>query len=171
MKGESSRGGYNPSRGRANTDRGGRDQGRSNQADCYNKQREENQANHTEEKDKQLTLFMTSNLIDKVDASDVREFGVKLESPLTIVEELLLSQERQLAHFASNQRTNNVSCLSEFMQDYEGEGPKEVGSATQNEEVTPTKDHQINKQIISAETLFSIHYIFETYNCIMFYGL
>jgi gag-polypeptide of LTR copia-type len=48
MKGESLRGGYNPSRGRANSDRGGRDQGRSNQADCYNKQREESQANHTE---------------------------------------------------------------------------------------------------------------------------
>jgi hypothetical protein len=94
MKGESSRGGYNPSRGRANSDRGGRDQGRSNQADFYNKQIEESQANHAEEKDKQLTLFMTSNLIDKVDASDIREFGGKLESPSTVVEELLLSQER-----------------------------------------------------------------------------
>jgi hypothetical protein len=40
MKGESSRGGYNPSRGRANSDRGGKGQGRSNQAYCYNKQRE-----------------------------------------------------------------------------------------------------------------------------------
>jgi gag-polypeptide of LTR copia-type len=40
MKGESSRGGYNPSRGRANSYRGGRGQGISNQADCYNKQRE-----------------------------------------------------------------------------------------------------------------------------------
>jgi hypothetical protein len=45
---------------------------------------------------------MTSNLIDKVDASDIREFGGKLESPPTVVEELLLSQEKQLAHFASN---------------------------------------------------------------------
>jgi gag-polypeptide of LTR copia-type len=34
MKGESSRGDYNPSRGRANSDRGGRGQGRSNQVDC-----------------------------------------------------------------------------------------------------------------------------------------
>jgi gag-polypeptide of LTR copia-type len=41
MKGESSRGGYNPSRGRANSDREGKSQGRINQADCYNKQREE----------------------------------------------------------------------------------------------------------------------------------
>jgi gag-polypeptide of LTR copia-type len=40
MKGESSRDSYNPSRGRANSDRGDRDQGRSNQADCYNKQKE-----------------------------------------------------------------------------------------------------------------------------------
>jgi gag-polypeptide of LTR copia-type len=79
MKGESSRGGYNPSKGRANSDRGGRGQGRSNQADFYNKQREESQANHTKEKDKQPTLFMISNLINKVDASDVREFGSKLE--------------------------------------------------------------------------------------------
>jgi hypothetical protein len=138
MKGKSSRGGYNPSKGRANSDRGGRDQGRSNQADCYNKQREEKQANHTEEKDKQLTHFMTSNFIDKVDASDIREFGGKLESPLTIVEELLLSQERQLTHFASNQGTSNVSSLSGFMQDHEAEGPEKVGSASQNEEVTPT---------------------------------
>jgi gag-polypeptide of LTR copia-type len=79
MKGESSRGGYNPSKGRANSDRGGRGQGRSNQADFYNKQREESQANHTKEKDKQPTLFMISNLINKVDASDVREFESKLE--------------------------------------------------------------------------------------------
>jgi hypothetical protein len=103
MKGESSRGDYNPSRGRANSDRGGRGQ------------REESQANHTEEKDKQLTLLMTNNLIDKVDASDIREFEGKLESPPTVVEELLLSQERQFAHFASNQGTNNVSSLSGFM--------------------------------------------------------
>jgi hypothetical protein len=112
MKGESSRGGYNPSRGRTNSDRGDRGQGRSNQADCYNKQREESQANHVEEKNKQPTLFMTSNLIDKIDASDIREFGDKLKSPLTIVEVLLLSQERQLAHFASNQGISNVSSLS-----------------------------------------------------------
>jgi gag-polypeptide of LTR copia-type len=115
MKRESSRGGYNPSRGWANSDRGGRGQGRSNQADCYNKQREESQANHAEEKDKQPTLFMTSNLIDRVDASDIREFGGKLESPLTIVEELLLSQERQLTHFTSDQGTSNVSSLTRFM--------------------------------------------------------
>jgi gag-polypeptide of LTR copia-type len=69
MKGESSRGSNNPSRGRANSDREGRCQGRSNQADCYNKQKEQSQANHTEEKDKQPTLFMISNLINKVDAS------------------------------------------------------------------------------------------------------
>jgi gag-polypeptide of LTR copia-type len=137
MKGESSRGSYNPSRERANSDKGGRGQGRSNQVDCYNKQREENQANHTEEKDKQPTLFMTSNLIDKVDASDIREFGGKLESPPTVVKELLLSQERQLAHFASNQGISNVSSLSGFMQDHEAEGPEEVGSAAQNEEVAP----------------------------------
>jgi gag-polypeptide of LTR copia-type len=37
MKGESSRGSYNPSRGRTNCDRGGRGQGKSNQTDCYNK--------------------------------------------------------------------------------------------------------------------------------------
>jgi gag-polypeptide of LTR copia-type len=47
MKGESSRDDYNPSRGRANFDRGGRVQGKSNQADCYNKQIEESQTNHT----------------------------------------------------------------------------------------------------------------------------
>jgi gag-polypeptide of LTR copia-type len=103
MKGESSRGDYNPSRGRANSDRGGKGQGKSNQVDCYNKQREENQSNHAEEKNKQPTLFMTSNLIDKVYASDIREFGGKLESPPTIVEKLLLSQERQLTHFTSDQ--------------------------------------------------------------------
>jgi hypothetical protein len=90
MKRESSRGSHNPNRGRANSDRGGRGRGRSNQTDCYNKQREESQANHIEEKDKQPTLFMISNWIDKVDASDIREFGGKLESPPTIVEELLL---------------------------------------------------------------------------------
>jgi hypothetical protein len=87
---------------------------------------------------KQPTLFMTSNLIDKVDASDIREFGNKLESPPTVVEELLLSQERQLAHFASDQGTSNVSSLLEFMQDHEAKGPKKVGSTTQNEEVVPT---------------------------------
>jgi hypothetical protein len=81
---------------------------------------------------------MTSNLFDKVDASDVREFGGKLESPLTVVEEFLLSQERQLTHFTSDQRTNNVFSLLRFMQDHEAEGPEKVGSATQNEEVTPT---------------------------------
>jgi hypothetical protein len=115
MKGESSRGDYNPSRGRANSDRGGKGQGKSNQVDCYNKQREENQSSHTEEKNKQPTLFMTSNLIDKVDASDIKEFGGKLESPPTIVEELLLSQERQLTHFTYDQGTSNVSSLSGFM--------------------------------------------------------
>jgi gag-polypeptide of LTR copia-type len=94
MKGESSRDNNNPSRGQANFDREGRSQGRSNQADCYNKQREESQANHTEEKDKQPTLFMINNLINKVDAIDIREFRSKLESPSTVVEELLLSQER-----------------------------------------------------------------------------
>jgi hypothetical protein len=94
MKGKSSRGRHNPSKGRANSDREGRGRGRSNQANCYNKQREESQANHTEEKDKEPTLFMISNLIDKIDASDIREFESKLESPSTVVEELLLSQER-----------------------------------------------------------------------------
>jgi gag-polypeptide of LTR copia-type len=152
MKGESSRGGYNPSRGRANSDRGGRDQERSNQADCYNKQREESQTNHAEEKDKQPTLFMISNLIDKVYASDIREFGGKLESPPTIVEELLLSQERQLAHFASNQGTSNVSSLSGFMQDHEVEGPEKVVSAAQNEEVTPTPMVDCNGESVIEET-------------------
>jgi hypothetical protein len=52
---------------------------------------------------------MTSDLIDKVDVSDIREFGGKLESPSTVVEELLLSQERQLIHFESDQGTSNVS--------------------------------------------------------------
>jgi gag-polypeptide of LTR copia-type len=129
MKRESSRGDYNPSRGRVNSDRGGRGQGRSNQADCYNKQRKESQAHHTEEKDKQPTLCMISNLIDKVDASDIREFESNLESPSTVVEEILLSQERQLEHFASDQGTSNVSDLLGFMQDHEAEGPKEVGSS------------------------------------------
>jgi hypothetical protein len=81
---------------------------------------------------------MTSNLIDKVDASDIREFGSKLESPPTVLEELLLSQERQLAHFAYDQGTSNISSLLEFMQDHETEGPKKVGSATQNGEVAPS---------------------------------
>jgi gag-polypeptide of LTR copia-type len=152
MKGESSRGGYNPSRGQANSDRGVRDQGRSNQADFYNKQREESQANHAEEKDKQLTLFITSNLIDKVDASDIKEFGGKLESPPTIVEELLLSQERQLTHFASNQRTSNVSSLLGFMQDHEAEGPEKVMSAAQNEEVTHTPMVDCNGEFAIEET-------------------
>jgi gag-polypeptide of LTR copia-type len=47
MKGESSRGNNNSSKGQANSDRECRDQGRSNQADCYNKQREESKTNHT----------------------------------------------------------------------------------------------------------------------------
>jgi hypothetical protein len=152
MKGESSRGNYNPSRGQANSDRGGKGQGKSNQVDCYNKQREENQANHAEEKDKQLTLFMTSNLIDKVDASDIKEFGGKLESPPSIVEELLLSQERQLTHFTSDQGTNNVSSLSGFMQDHEAEGSEKVESAAQNEEVTPTPMVDCNGESIIEET-------------------
>jgi hypothetical protein len=131
MKGESSRGSHNP-----NSDKGGRGREKSNQA-YYNKQREESQVNHTEEKDKQPTLFMTSNLIDKVDASDIREFGGKLISPPTVVEELLLSQERQLTHFASNQGTSNASSLSGFMQDHEAEGLEKVRSAAHNE-VAPT---------------------------------
>jgi hypothetical protein len=69
-------------------------------------------------------------LINKVDASDIRKFGGKLESPPTVVEELLLSQEKQLAHFASNQGTSNVSSLSRFMQVHEAEGPEKVGSAS-----------------------------------------
>jgi hypothetical protein len=152
MKGESSRGGYNPSRGRANSYRGGRDQGRSNQADCYCKQREESQTNHTEEKDKQSTLFMTSNLIDKINASNIKEFGGKLESPSTVVEELLLSQERQLTHFVSDQGTSNVSSLSVFMQDHEAEDPEEVGSATQNGEVAPTPMVDCNGESVIEET-------------------
>jgi hypothetical protein len=72
MKGESSRGSHNPNRGRTNSDRGGRGRGRSNQTYCYNKQREESQANHIEENDKQPTLFMISNLIDKIDASNIK---------------------------------------------------------------------------------------------------
>jgi gag-polypeptide of LTR copia-type len=151
MKGESSRGSYNPSRGRTNFDRGGRCQKRSNQANCYNKQREENQANHTKEKDKQPTLFMTSNLIDKVDASDIREFGGKFESPPTVVKEFLLSQERQLTHFTSDQGTSNVSSLSGFMQDHEAEGLEEVGSAAQNEEVIPTPMVDCNGESIIEE--------------------
>jgi hypothetical protein len=75
---------------------------------------------------------MTSNLIDKVDASDIREFGGKLESLPTVVEELLLSQERQLIHFTSDQETNNVSNLLRFMQDHEAEGPEKVGSAEED---------------------------------------
>jgi hypothetical protein len=146
MKGESSRGGYNPNRGRANSDRGGKGQGRSNQADCYNKQREESRANLTEEKDKQPTLFMTSNLIDKVDASNIREFGGKFESPPTVVKDLLLSQERQLTHFTSDQGTSNVSSLSRFMQDHEAEGPEKVGSATQNGEVAHTPMVDCNRE-------------------------
>jgi hypothetical protein len=64
---------------------------------------------------------MISNLIDKINASEIREFGGKLESSPTVVEELLLSQERQLTHFASNQGTSHVSSLSGFMQDHEAE--------------------------------------------------
>jgi hypothetical protein len=152
MNGESSRGNYNPSRGRANSDRGGKGQEKSNQVDCYNKQREENQTNHAEEKDKQQTLFMTSNLIDKVDASDIREFGGKLESPPTIVEELLLSQERQLSHFASNHRTSNVYNLSGFMQDHEAGCLEKVGSASQNEEVTPIPMVDYNRESVIEES-------------------
>jgi gag-polypeptide of LTR copia-type len=152
MKGESSRGSHNPSRGCANSDRGGRDRGRSNQVDYYNKQREESQINHTEEKDKQPTLFITSNLIDKLDASDIREFGGKLESPPTVVEELLLSQERQLVHFTSDQGTNNVSSLLRFMQDHEAEGPEKVGSATQNGEVAPTPMVDCNEESVIEES-------------------
>jgi hypothetical protein len=150
MKGESSRGSNNPSRGRANSDGKGRGQGRSNQADCYNKQIEESQANHTEEKDKQPTLFMISNLINKVDASDIREFGSKLESPSTVVEELL-SQERQLAHFASDQGISNVSGLLGFMQEHEAEGSKEVGSAAQNREVAPPLMVDCNGEFVMDE--------------------
>jgi hypothetical protein len=152
MKGESSRGDYNPSRGRTNSDRGGKGQGKSNQVDCYNKQREENQANHAEEKNKQPTLFMTNNLIDKVYASDIRELGGKFESPPTIVEELLLSQERQLTHFISDQGTSNVSSLSGFMQDHKAEGPKKVVSAAQNEEMTPTPMVDCNGESVIEET-------------------
>jgi gag-polypeptide of LTR copia-type len=150
MKRESLRGGYNPSRGWANSNRGGRGQGRSKQTDCYNKQREENQANHTE-KDKQLTLFMISNLINKVDASDIREFENKLESLSTVVEELLLSQERKLAHFVSDQGTSNASSLSGFMQDHEAEDPKKVGSAAQNGEVASTPMVDCNGESVIEE--------------------
>jgi hypothetical protein len=94
---------------------------------------------------------MISNLIDKVNASDIREFGGKLESPPTIVEELLLSQERQLTHFTSDQGTNNVSSLSGFMQDHEAEGPEKVVSATQNKEVTPTPMVNCNGKSVIGE--------------------
>jgi hypothetical protein len=94
---------------------------------------------------------MTSNLIDKIDASDIREFRGKLESPPTVVEELLLSQERQLAHFTSDQRTNNVSSLLRFMQDYEAEGPEKVGSAIQNGEVAPTPMVDCNGEFVIDE--------------------
>jgi hypothetical protein len=43
-----------------------------------------------------------------------------------------------LIHFASDQGTSKVSGLLEFMQDYEVECPKKVGSAAQNEDVAPT---------------------------------
>jgi hypothetical protein len=92
---------------------------------------------------------MTSNLIDKVDASDIREYGGKLESPSTVVEELLLSQVRQLTHFTSDQGISNVSSLTEFMQDHEAEGPEKVGSASQNEEVTPTPMVDYNGESIT----------------------
>jgi hypothetical protein len=95
---------------------------------------------------------MTSNLIDKVDASDIREFGGKLESPSTVVEELLLSQERQLTHFASNQGTSNVSSLSGFMQDHEAEGSKKVESASQNEEVALTPMVYCNEESVIDES-------------------
>jgi hypothetical protein len=95
---------------------------------------------------------MTSNLIDKVDASDIREFEGKLESPPTVVEVLLLSQERQLTHFASNQGTSNVSSLSGFMQDHEAEGPKKVGSASQNKEVMPTPIVDYNRESVIEES-------------------
>jgi hypothetical protein len=91
-------------------------------------------------------------LIDKVDASDIREFGGKLESPSTVVEELLLSQERQLTHFASDQGTSNVSGLSGFMQDHETEGPEKVGSATQNREVTPPPMVDCNRESLIEES-------------------
>jgi hypothetical protein len=95
---------------------------------------------------------MTSNLIDKVDASDIREFGGKLESPSTVVEELLLSQERQLTHFTSDQGTSNASDLSGFMKDYEAEGPKKIGSATQNEEMTHTPMVDCNGESVIEES-------------------
>jgi hypothetical protein len=95
---------------------------------------------------------MINNLINKVDASDIREFESKLESPSTVVEELLLSQERQLAHFVSDQETSNVSGLLEFMQDHEAEGPEKVGSATQNGEVSPTLMVDCNKEFVIEES-------------------
>jgi hypothetical protein len=94
---------------------------------------------------------MISNFINKVDASDIREFESKLESPPTVVEELLLSQERQLAHFTSDQGTSNVSSLSRFMQDHETEGPEKVGSATQNGEVAPTIMIDCNEESVIEE--------------------
>jgi hypothetical protein len=95
---------------------------------------------------------MISNLINKVDASDIREFGGKLESPPTIVEELLLSQERQLAHFASDQGTSNVSGLLGFMQDHEAESSEEVGSVAQNGEVAPPLMVDCNGEFVIEES-------------------
>jgi hypothetical protein len=95
---------------------------------------------------------MTSNLIDKVDARDIKEFRGKLESLPTVVEELLLSQERQLIHFASNQGTSNVSSLSEFMQDHKAEGPEKVGSEAQNREVAPTPMVDYNEEFVIKES-------------------
>jgi hypothetical protein len=95
---------------------------------------------------------MTSNLIDKVDASDIREFRGKLESPPTIIEEFLLSQERQLAHFTSDQGTSNVSSLSRFMQDHKAESPQKVGSASQNEEVGPNPMVDYNGESVIEES-------------------
>jgi hypothetical protein len=94
---------------------------------------------------------MISNLIDKADASDVRKFEGKFESPPSVIGELLLSQERQLAHFTFDQGTSNVSSLLRFMQDHEAEGPEKVGSATQNGEVTHISMVDCNEESVIEE--------------------
>jgi hypothetical protein len=62
---------------------------------------------------------MTSNLIDKVNASDVGEFRDKLESPPTIVEELLLTQKDLAEYNIVNLAACQAVWLRHILIDYE----------------------------------------------------
>jgi hypothetical protein len=56
-----------------------------------------------------------------------------------------------LTHFTSDQGISNISSLTGFMQDHEAEGPEKVGSASQNEEVTPTPMVDYNGESVTEE--------------------